>query len=486
MSMVDLRQPDSFTEFLTIPGTPVKYLLRCCFGIFLALALLPHVTHAETNDWRELRTQSFAILYVAGDETTAQNYAKFVDSIYDETSAVFGHHAATPLTLRLYPTWESYVAVNPLARGLQGIVAHADYQRHEVVVVVSQTSQQNETEIENNVRHELTHIIASDLSDNRLNVLFQEGTAQYIEHAAPELETRVKLLQRAFDTDQLMRWSDLDDRDTFYGSAEIAYPQSLSVVAYLVEKYSFAKYHDFLTASAKASGYRTALEQTYSTSADDLEQDWRAWLPSYLAGGYQRNAVTAYDLSRAKQLLGEGRYAEAASELEGAISWLQTTEQADVLAQAQALLERSAAGQRAVALANQARGALEAADYTNAAELTAQAQREYNALGDTTQDAVLQEYAARAQRGVAAQGQLAEASSLAGAFRYPQARAVADRAITDFLALGDELNAANARTLRATLDQRQSILGVLLLSLGFGGVVVSIWRRFTVREAEAW
>ena len=261
-----------------VEGYLVK-LLRF-FSLLLIALLLPLTANAQDEAWRELRTSHFAILYANGDQATAESYKTFVDAIYDETSAIFGHHAATPLTLRLYPTWESYVAVNPLARGMQGIVAHADYQRHEVVVVVSQTARQNETEVENNIRHELTHIIASDLSDNRLNVLFQEGIAQYVEHAAPELETRIRLLQNALDNDRLLRWSDLDDRQTFYGESEVAYPQSLSIVAFLIEKYSFASFRTFLTTSAKSSGYRSALERSYNIAADQLETAWRAWLPS--------------------------------------------------------------------------------------------------------------------------------------------------------------------------------------------------------------
>ncbi|MBC8162428.1 MAG: hypothetical protein H7Z42_14555, partial [Roseiflexaceae bacterium] len=329
----------------------MKVLLRCLLGLLLALLVLPLPALAQREEWQELRTSRFAILYTSGEAQTAERYASFVDSIYDETAAIFGHRAATPLTLRLYPTWESYTSVNPLARNLPGIVAHADYQRHEVVVVVSQTASQTETEVQNNVRHELTHIVASDLSQDRLNVVFQEAIAQYVEHAAPELEQRVALLQRAFDQDTLLRWSDLSDRDTFYTHAQISYPQSLSIGAYLIETYSFASFRDFITTSAQSSGYRSALERTYSVSADQLERDWRAWLPTYLAGGYRRNAITAYDLSRAEQLLGEARYAEAAAELEGALDWLRTTDQRAQQRQAEALLERSAAGQRALSLA---------------------------------------------------------------------------------------------------------------------------------------
>lgn len=454
--------------------------------LLIALALLPLTANAQDTAWRELRTSHFAILYTRGDQATAETYKSFVDGIYDETSAIFGHHAATPLTLRLYPTWESYVAVNPLARGMQGIVAHADYQRHEVVVVVSQTARQNGTEVENNIRHELTHIIASDLSDNRLNVLFQEGIAQYVEHAAPELETRIRLLQSALDNDRLLRWSDLDDRQIFYGESEVAYPQSLSIVAFLIENYSFASFREFLTTSAKSSGYRSALERSYNSSADQLEAAWRAWLPSYIAGGYQRNAVTAYDLSRAEQLLKESRYAEAASELKTAIEWLQTTEQRDVLMQAQALLERSESGQRALGLATEARAALEQFDYVRSQGLIDQARQAYSTIGDATQSAVLDAYAARAVRGQQASQMLLEARGLAGGLRYLEARDATDRATAAFVALGDEQQVAEARALRGALDQRQSLLGGLLLALGCGGLIASFWRRFSVREAEAW
>ena len=265
----------------------------CCLAIALLVLLLfaPAGAHAQPSDWRERRTERFAILYVDGDAATAEQYAGFVDAVYDEISAVFGHQTAVPVTLRLYPTLERYQQINPLARSLTGVVAHADFQLHEVVVILSQTARQTPEEVQNNVRHELTHIVIAELSGNRLNVGFQEGIAQYVERPAPELEQRIRLLQRAYDQQILMPWSDLDDRETVYGAPEVGYPESMSVVAFLVEKYSFAKLREFLTIAARSSGYRSALERTYGVAPDELERQWRDWLPSYLAGGYKRNAL---------------------------------------------------------------------------------------------------------------------------------------------------------------------------------------------------
>jgi peptidase MA superfamily protein len=453
--------------------------------IFITL-LVPASALAQEAKWNERRTDRFAILYADGDEQTAAQYAGFVDAIYDEVAAIFGHRTGTPVTLRLYPSVERYYEVNPLARGLPGIVAHADFRRHEVVVIIPQTASQTPDEIQNNIRHELTHIVAAELSDDRLNTGLQEGVAQYVEHPSRELETKIQLLRSHVNNDRLLSWSQIDDRDTVYQNPEVSYPESLSIVAFLIERYSFAKLRDFLTISARSSGYRSALERAFGVTPDDLEEQWRAWLPQYLAGGYRRNVLTAYDLSRAEDLLRQGRYAETKAELEDAINWLQMTNQAAVLQEAQALLERSNAGQAAEALANEARAALEAADYARAAETVAKARQSYATLGDTRQDAVLSAYAERAERGQRAIATLDQATSLAQQLRYPQARAVADQAAAEFARLGDRGRADQALTLRAALDQRQSLLGTGLLILGLGGVVASAVRRLTVREAEAW
>ena len=464
----------------------MRRLSRLLAILTLALLLVPSIALAQESDWRERPTKYFAILYIDGDQATSERYAGFVDAIYDEVAAIFGHRTEAPITLRLYPSLARYQDANPLARGLAGVVAHADFRRHELVVVLPQTEAQTPEEIKNNIRHELTHLVAAELSDDRLNVGFQEGLAQYVERPAPELETRIKLLQRAFDQDRLLPWSDLDDRDTVYQNPDVSYPESLSIAAFLVNRSTFAKMRDFLTITARSSGYRSALERAYGATPDVLEREWRAWLPSYLAGGYKRNALTAYDLSGAEALLRQGRYAEAKTELETAIEWLRTTEQSDVLQQAQELLGQGEAGLRAEALAGDARAALEAGDYDRAAGLVAQAQGAYTDLEDTRQSAVLAAYAQRIERGKAAAANLDQALALARSLRYPQARAIADQAAADYLALGDRPRADQALALRAFLDQRQTLLGTVLLLLGLAGAGASAVRRLTVREAEAW
>ncbi|NTU78719.1 MAG: hypothetical protein HGA45_04850 [Chloroflexales bacterium] len=468
---------------------PAQLIAALLIALSCALVLATPARAQGGLVWRERATDKFTILYAPGSEAEAERYATWVDEIYEEIATALGFRTEPPLTLRLYPTGEDYYQVNPAARNVPGVVAHADFRRRELVVIVERTLQQSEEEVRNNIRHELTHIVAADLSANRLNTGFQEGVAQYMEHPSGELERRVAALRQARDLGRLLPWSAFDSRDQIYGSPEVSYPQSLAMVAFLVERGGFASLREFLAVSARSSGYRSALERTYGASPSALEAEWLDWLPTYLDGGYRRSALTIYDLGFARGLVEQGSYAAAAEELRQALTWLRKqaeTQPPEVLAEAEALLERSEDGMRAEQLAESARQALERADYERASRLIADARDLYAKLDDTRQTEVLTLYEERAARGMRATGRLAEADALAQSLRYPQARSAADAAAREFAALGDEIRRDNALHLRATLDQRQRFLGLALLLLGAAGAVFSLVGRFFARPTEAW
>ncbi len=457
----------------------------------LALVLLlpcfaPAPSFAQDDTWLERTTDYFTILYQPGSEADAEAYAGFVDTIYDEMANLFQHRVQTPVTLHLYPTFESYYEVNPTARDMGGIVAHADFRRRSLAVVLPQTEQQTPDEIQNNIRHELTHIIASDLSANQLNTGFQEGIAQYVEIPTAELERKKSLLERALQDNNLINWSLFDDREQVYSSPEMSYPQSLSVVTFLVDTYSFDRFREFLIATAQSSGYRSALEQTYGVSASNLEAQWREWLPSYVDGSYHENAGASYDLAYPRQLLAQGRYAEAQSELEQAIEWLKTTPQQELVTEAESLLAVSRAGQQAEQMATEAREALVAGDYERAARLVGQSRDGFAALGDTHREQVLMVYLARAERGLRANGQLERAAELVRTLRLPEARDSAETAAAEFAVLGDTSRMDQALELRRSVDTMQRLAGLTLVTLGMIGVIVSLWGRWAIREPELW
>ncbi|MFV9506428.1 MAG: peptidase MA family metallohydrolase [Oscillochloridaceae bacterium umkhey_bin13] len=467
----------------------VTRLLVLLLALLLGFSVATPVAAQSRLDWREQATTYFTLQYAPGSEATAADYATWVDAIYEELALAFGHRTVPPLTLKLYPTSETYFADNPAARNVPGVVAHADFRRRELVVIIERTAMQTPEEVRNNVRHELTHIVVADLGGGRVNTGFQEGIAQYMERPTAELDRRIESLRLAHSQGRLLSWSSFDDRNQIYGQPDLAYPQTLSVVAFLIDRDGFARFREFLTVTARSSGYRSALERTYNAAPSTLEAEWQAWLPAYLAGGYRQNAMTVYDLGLARDLVAQGSYAAAQQELEGALAWLErqaATQPPELAAEARTLLQRSEAGMRADQLAESARQALERADYTRANELIRSAEALYGSLGDARQAEVLAIYTERAARGLNATARLIEADALTRTLRYPEAREAAEVAAREFAALGDQLRYDNALALRSTLDQRQRWLGVGLLGIGALGVFFSLLGRLFARPAEIW
>lgn len=462
-----------------------------CWGLLVALlvaALVPAPLHAQTPtptptvDWREQRTTHFAILFAAGAEQEAARYAAFADTVYGELTRLFDHPLQTPITLRLYPSLATYETINPLARDLPGVVAHAQFSRREVAVLVPRTAGLTEEEIVNNVRHEITHLIASDLSTNRLPVGLQEGIAQYVERPGRQMEEKVALLREARARDQLLTWSQLNAGTTAYERPEIGYPQAASIVAFLIDRYGFPRFRDFLLALREAAGYRSALQQAYGIPADALEAQWAEWLPDYLAGRWRVNAIWAYDITPLEALVAAGAYSSAERQIEEAIALLQTTDQPEALASLLRLRDRARQGQGASATIRTAREALSSGDYSSAAAQIAAARATLAAIGDSRHERELRELEAWAIEGAAALQRLGAAQAAANRLDHGSARALARSAGTTLAELGHPTGPAAARALLARIEAREQGAALGLLGSGLLALLTNLLLRWRDRR----
>lgn len=465
-----------------------RWLLALLLSTLVLLA--PSTLHAqeprgEDLNWREQRTTKFAILYPAGEEAEAERYARFVDQVYDEVTAIFDHQLQTPITLRLYPTLAAYEEINPLAAEIRGVIAHAQLSRREISVLVPRTVNLNDEEIINNIRHEFTHLVVADLSDNNLPVGFHEGIAQYVERPGRDQATKVELLRAARDANQLMSWSELNTGTTVYQRPEIGYAQSVAVVSYLIDEYGFDRFVEFIGAVATSPGYRSALRETYGIPPEQLERAWLEKLPAYLDGRWKINALWAYDLTPLRELVAEGAYAAAESQLEEAIRLLETSGQTDVLEEARSLLDRSQRGQAASAAVLAARESLVAGEYAVAAAQLRSARSLYDQIGDRRHDRELAEMQTWADDGLKALDRLSAAEEALRANRLNQARGLALEAGATLGALGHEEGAARSEAVLASVDRRQR--GGALALLAAGGLVlltnlVLRWRDYRLQN----
>ncbi len=390
-------------------------------NLFAALALLallcalPARAARAANDepWLTRATTYFTIYYTAAEADAVDHYAAEADELYAATAAVFDHGPAAPVALRLYPTGAAYADANPIAGVLEGVVAHADARSGEIAVAVDRLARAGPAATRDTIRHELMHLVAAELTADRLPVGFQEGLAQYAEREATDRERLVRILERAEATGRLLSWDALNDREHFLRRVNVAYPEALSVVSFLADRYGLGSLRRFmLDLGAADRPWQDALAETYGRAVDDLEADWRAYLPDYYSGRWEINQIRSLDLSEARAQVAAGDYAAARPRFEEARRLYADLEQPARVAEADRYLERIAAGLAAGELAAQGRARLTERSYTAARDLLAEADQRYAEAGDERARSALAELLAAAERGAEAEASLAQATAL--------------------------------------------------------------------------
>jgi hypothetical protein len=130
-------------------------------------------------------------------------------------------------------------------------------------------------------RHELAHLVVgqfgrSCVGGSRPNWL-EEGLAVYAEG---ELDDAIRRdLQRAIGDNSFEPVRSLNGPFPAHGrEAGVAYSQSYSLVAFLLESYGQSPMQSLILLLAEGAGYDAALEQIYGFDTDGLEREWRSWL----------------------------------------------------------------------------------------------------------------------------------------------------------------------------------------------------------------
>jgi hypothetical protein len=154
-----------------------------------------------------------------------------------------------------------------------------------------------------------------------------------------------------------------------------------------------------------------------------------------------------------------------------------------------ALLAQTEVGLQAETLMTQTETALRQHNYERASDLIAQAEAQYARMPpDQRPDAVLADYRARADAGLKATEQLANAIRLGNSWtEFPQARNDAIAAGRTFAELSDADRLAEAEATLDRIDERVRRLVFLLGGLAFLSFVwLLLWRRHGGNTAMIW
>jgi hypothetical protein len=421
---------------------------------------------AQTGD-QVLTTKYFTIHYPAGEEKTASWYASFADDVDVAVTQLLRAQPIEGITLRIYATEAEYGRANPMAEIHPGILAHVLPEIKEIGVAVERLRQAPPDLARESFRHEMTHVVAGELSGQNLPIGFQEGFAQYNELSSSRGHDVAQALQMAQDAGEpLLSLHDLNDLDTFRRNLDLAYPQSYALVAFLADHYGMAPFATFLTSLRTGLDLDTSLQTGYLKSGDDLDKEFREYLPAFLKEGWQTNILQANDINAGIALYEAGRFTEARDQFarsEHLFKDLGRTTDSEEAASHRLQAESAV---KAADLAAQARQSLEKHDYAAAERYAVQAGEAFSNLSLDQYRQHAETTAQLARQGSEAMRLLQSAQAHKVSFNIPQAQAEAEQAGQLFAQLGDAPRVGDANALLSGLWLWQRLVGLVALGTG--------------------
>ena len=438
------------------------------------------------DEWKETESPSGRFLVLSADaDMEARELVASVDELHDGLSALFGGRLPGPVTIKIHKSRKAYLAANPLVATVGEIDAGTRrprreidvYERHDALIA-------SRSALERDVRYEMAHLFIARQSGGRMSPGAQEGLARYLSDRPTAEADRgqgvvagVARLRDARRKAALKTWDELSSAGAAYLDPEIAQPQSLSMIHFLVETEGLDAVLDLVEASADAEGWRDAFDAAFQRPPDTLEASFREWLPGYLDGGWRHHDLYVDGVDRAERLIREGRYEIARDRLMATVALLDREDPAGA-ARARLLIARAERGLSDAedlgtalrALEDGAYGVAEAAAnvvlaggddaaQTDAARITAAEIRERARLGIESDRAL-------------------ESAGSQDILSAPFERKAANTAVRGFSLLGDELKADRAR---AIYLRSGSAIGYLGWALIVAGSIVLIRNGFVRR-----
>ncbi len=446
--------------------------------VLLVSALLvsptPALAQAEP-EWAERQTEYLRLRFRQADAAEVDWYAAFVQDAYLYVADVFGHAARPGIVVTFYGDQAAYSTVNPFA-GEQGVLAHASPSTREVGIALWRLRQQSEALRRDAVRHELTHVVIGELSDQKLTIGFHEGLAQYVEQDPDQRGKLAQALRRAANAGQLLSFADLNRQRPFLARAGVAYPQSYAVAHFLVERFGFGHLVRMVRFARDEPDLDLVVQRAFGRSQSELEADWRGWLPSFLDGGWARNDLDLWTMAEPRRLLAEGKYAEAREPLERAERLLADLAREEKLEQARAYLRQSSAGLEAIELGRRGAAALERYDYDAAEELLGRADALWAVVGDDSQRQGVGPTLGQARQGMEAVQRLEQARVALDGWRISEASDAAHEAGAVLFELGDAGRVEQVNAVLADVRGLQTRIGAFAIgggAIGVGGLVTA-------------
>jgi hypothetical protein len=338
----------------------------------------------------EVNLGRFVLLADANHEAEVTSFAQrqgpALDQAYAQLEKLYGTSLTLPINIRLYNDWPQFVSLNGSLSLPQGNPLHTRVGSREIALIGPlPPGLLGSPAGLNMVRHEISGLFLDALAGGNLPPGLGLGLNTYVEFPGEQTEAAAARLRSVLPAgrDALLAWPDLLEANGVYVDRELATAQAQSMVAFLVDRYGFEALLNVVRGLGEGHSYRTAMAGIYGQTLEDLEAAWWDYLPGYVEGGWQHNAIYSFDLEPFEAALDAGAYGQTAEALDWVMPFLELTGQSGALAQAQVLREEARQGLAARQLTAELGQAIQAGNLEQALDLALQAQDAYAALGDT-------------------------------------------------------------------------------------------------------
>ncbi len=411
-------------------------------------------------EWQALPTDGGTVLYTEGHGASARRVVALWPRLRANAASAFGVDEPADVVLRIYPSLDDLVGIDPLVQALgRGFLRTYRAPRElDIVLAWGESSD----ELASALMHELVHRLVADSSDDRLPSILAEGIAAFSHRPYEGQAREIAQLRNALESGDIPAWTRLMAPGGAFMEAERSVVLGRSIAQFLVDTHGFEILPALARESSNAPGWRVALEGVQSESAEQLEQLWRAWLPSYLDGGWQSHPLFPSDLGRWERLVAGGAYGQAERELAGLIAF---NPDGALGEDATVLLEQARAGRRASRLLEQSREALEHGESERAAIAAEDARRAAEEAGAVVAQREAVQLRDDARRASAAGAQMNRLRALPP-WRVFARRRGARQAGVEFASLGYAIAQGEARDVQREADAILALVGVVPLMAG--------------------
>ncbi|GEM_PF-3030946 len=368
-----------------------------------------HSHSLEGDDFSERKTNYFIIIFPKNYESLADQlftqYGKMLDEEYEKFQALSGNVAIHPLTIRVYANAKEYGSLNPFAPPLKKGGTHSHVGAREIAIIGDEVAKNYLrwfAEATNAFRYELAILFAKQLSDQKVPEGLLHGIGTYFQDRAA-LEALV--LQANQTTLDAQPWTDLFEKESIFFDPPIMVQQA-SIVSYLIGIKDWQTFLSFLSRMRTSANIRAAFKEIYQRDQDELEKEWKSYLPIYASKDWKWNKLTNYNFKIAEKLIASGAFKAAYTELEKVEKYSTLLRLEDNRQTASSLMKRAKLGIDANNNLYQGRLLLSKGNINEAISLFNKAKENFSSIGYTQKNDEIEALLQRAKLSLSLQAEV--------------------------------------------------------------------------------